>query len=148
MIIAILYLESPVVLIHGIGIGQIDVLGVLFFLLSIRFWLEKKYYKMASTMVYVCVADASFDGRGVHKEEEFTFYYIGNSLGFTLYSLAKFNTNEVNAMLVWNSLLGSRISGKHTYVSAWILERFSEYSTSIGYTIFMASFAILIGLFL
>ena len=64
MIIAILYLESPVVLIHGIGIGQIDVLGVLFFLLSIRFWLEKNYYKMASTMVYVCVADASFDGRG------------------------------------------------------------------------------------
>lgn len=272
-ILAILYLGSPVVLIHGIGIGQIDVLGVLFFLLSIRFCLEKKYYKMALAMGFallskffvlmfyvpwlllefknikkyikyiwitpvvvivnsvitrflikdygvqasshnkiyfiprlfmVEIRDASIVlmlimvlcamalainkrnktksyhyllfpcmvyyvffllvywhpqwymyvlpmlllmGGGGHQEEEFAFYYIGNSLGFTLYSLAKFNTNEVNAMLVWNSLLGSRISGKHTYVSAWILERFSEYSTSIGYTIFMASFAILIGLF-
>lgn len=272
-ILAILYLGSPVVLIHGIGIGQIDVLGVLFFLLSIRLWLEKKMYKMALTMGFailskffvlmfyvpwlllqfrnikkyikyiwitpvvvivnsvitrflikdygvqagvhnktyfiprlfaievqeasvvlllimmLCASALAMNKRHwvkpyhylllpcliyyvfillvywhpqwymyvlpilllmvgyLQNEEEFAFYYVGNGLGFTLYSLANFNTNEVNAMLVWNSLWGSRVSGKHTYVSAWILGHFSEYSTSIGYTVFMASFAILIGLF-
>ncbi|MCR5144584.1 MAG: hypothetical protein K6B67_04680 [Lachnospiraceae bacterium] len=44
------YLANPVVIMHGIGIGQIDVLGILLFLLSIRFNLEKKQTKMA-----VCV---------------------------------------------------------------------------------------------
>lgn len=44
---AMLYLACPVVIMHGIGIGQIDGIGVLLFLLSLLFYLDKKYYKMA-----------------------------------------------------------------------------------------------------
>lgn len=47
---ALLYFFSPIVMIHGIGIGQIDCLGILFFLLSVRFLLEKKYIPMSIMM--------------------------------------------------------------------------------------------------
>ena len=83
----------------------------------------------------------------LHNEWEYALYYAGTAFGFMLYSLAAFNTNDVNAMLVWNSLLGKRMSGNHIYVSLWISEHITEYCINAGYTVFMAAFAILIILY-
>ena len=272
-IAALLYYFSPIVMIHGMGIGQIDCLGILFFLLSVRMLLEKRYVPMSFMMglallskffvviFYVPLFLLNFDrikntikyagivisipvidkvitnflidnyslqadvhntdsfiprlfnwslgydsiillivlvlcgiclligNRGrtkkyyyllfpsiifwlflllvfwhpqwfiyifvtllimgcyISNEFEYAFFYTGLVGGFTVHSLVNCNLAYFNAMLVSESLLGKYIHREQEYIGEWIINNVSKYLGNVGYTIFMASFLLLIILF-
>lgn len=271
---ALLYFMSPMVMVHGIGIGQIDCIGIYFFLLSVRFYLEKHYKRMTIAMglallskffvvfVYIPVFLLHFDqikkmwkyalyvlffpvlekiltaclirdyeiqstihncdvffprlfqvsvnyesmviffiliicgicllisnrgwrktyqellvpavlfflflllvfwhpqwilyilpiilimGCSIANEWEYAFFYCGFSMGFTLHSLVNCNTAGYNAILVHKSLLGAYLKKETIYIGPWIEAHISRYAGNIGYTIFLASFVLLIVLYL
>lgn len=270
---ALLYFCSPVVIIHGIGIGQIDGIGILFFLISLRLYLEKRYWLMSIVMgltllskffmimfyvpllllnfgkikqyakylgltitvialdkiltrllinnysvqasvhntesfyprlfhisfnyesvvimlvLILCGICLMIGNRNIKKsyhwllfpsmiffvfflfvfwhpqwiiyvlpillimgcyvanEWEYLLFYTGFTMGFALHSIINCNTNWFNAILMTESILGRLVCEKDVYIGNKIIEDISPYIGNLGYTIFIASFALLILLF-